>query len=125
MTSRRLHKQTGNHCALVGIDAADITGVVVRWGPANAFQRDFVIRRAVAQIGEEETADRVSEQAPTERGRDKRPCHVAIQVAVAPCLSPCRVVGRWQASAISPAIPREVHAQRCFAAMGWPDRAVR
>lgn len=128
MTNRRPRNRTADHCALVGVDAADISTVIAQWCFTTAFRRDFVLRRAVAQIGEKEAADRGDEQAPTERGRgrgrDKRPCHVAIQVAVAPCLFPCRAVGRWQASAISPGIPREVHAQPCFGAIGWPDRAI-
>ena len=124
MTGRRPHNQSADPRALVDVDAVDILNIAAQWRLENTFQREFVLRRAVAQIGEKQTADRGSEQAPTERGRDKRPCHVDIQVAVAPCLSPCRVVGRWQVSAISPAIPREVHAQPCFAAIGWPNRAI-
>jgi hypothetical protein len=67
MTSRRPHNQSTDLRALVGVDAADISTVVAQWRLANAFRPEFVFRRVVAQIGEEEAADRGDEQAPTER----------------------------------------------------------
>jgi hypothetical protein len=71
MTSPRPHNQTADHCALVGIGGGDISNIVAQWWLANAFRRAFVLRSVVAQIGETETADRGSEQAPTDRGQDK------------------------------------------------------
>ncbi len=71
MTSRRPYNQTADNCALVGTDVADISNIVAQWWLANAFRREFVLRRGVAQSGEKETADRGYEQAPTERGQDK------------------------------------------------------
>jgi hypothetical protein len=73
MTSRRPHNQTADHCALVGIDAGDISNIVAQWWLANAFRREFVLWRIWARISEEEPANKGEEQKPTERGPDKRP----------------------------------------------------
>jgi hypothetical protein len=71
MTSRRPHNQTADHCALVGIDAADISNIVAQWRLANGFRREFVLRRAVAHRREAGGAAREGARTPTERGQDK------------------------------------------------------
>jgi hypothetical protein len=91
MTNRRPHNRTADHCALVGVDAADISTVIAQWCFTTALRRDFVLRRAVAEIGEKETADRGSEPAPTERGQDKsRQCAARLGFCFSWAFSPFR-----------------------------------
>ncbi|UVK50408.1 hypothetical protein DBIPINDM_003546 [Mesorhizobium sp. AR02] len=73
MSARRLLQCEADCRAAVGINAPEISTFVAQWLLANAFRREFVLRRALAQISEAETADRGDEQAPTEGGPDKRP----------------------------------------------------
>ncbi|NTG28739.1 hypothetical protein G6L08_16475 [Agrobacterium rhizogenes] len=73
MTDRLRCGQTVDCCVALGIDPAEIWTVVARCWLADAFRREFVLRRALAWISEAETADRGEEQAPTEGGPDKRP----------------------------------------------------
>ncbi len=105
-------------------DATTIVHVFMPQRGIGAVQQHLVVERTLAQISEDRTADRGRQQSTTGRGRDKRPCHVVIQDAVASCLSPGRPVGRGQAFAICPAIPIAVHAHCCLRAICHPERAV-
>jgi hypothetical protein len=100
-------------------------GLVSMQSPRVSVALRYVVRgHMLAQTSEVRTTDRGDQQAATGRGRDKRPCHVVIQDAVAPCLSPGRPVGRGQVFAICPAIPTAVHAHCCLWAICHPERAV-
>ncbi|WOJ88417.1 hypothetical protein RZS28_11295 [Methylocapsa polymorpha] len=71
MTGHRSHNQAGDRCAPVCIYVAAIVHVFVGPRASASGQREFVLWRILARIGEEETAGRGDEQAPTERGQDK------------------------------------------------------
>jgi hypothetical protein len=98
-------------------DVVAIVPVSVQTGRVYATQRDVMHERMLAQASEDRTADREDQQATTGRGRDKRACHVGIQIAGAICLSPCRSVGRGQVGQNSASISERVHAQALFAAV--------
>jgi hypothetical protein len=71
MTSRRSRNQAGDRRAAICIDVAAIVHVSVGPRASASGQREFVLWRILARIGEEETAGRGNEQAPTDRGQDK------------------------------------------------------
>jgi hypothetical protein len=73
MTGYRPRNRISGRCAAARINAAEIAHVFVRPWRSNVAGREVVLGRALAQISEEETADRGDKQAPTERGQDKRP----------------------------------------------------
>jgi hypothetical protein len=116
--------RNGDRCAPHCGNAADILPVFMQPCRVSVVVRYVVRGRMLAQISENRTADRKDQQAATGRGRDKRPCHVVIQDAVASCLSPGRPVGRGQVSAICSAIPTAVHAHCCLRAICHPERTV-
>ncbi|WP_146030317.1 hypothetical protein [Methylocella silvestris] len=71
MTGHRSRNQAGDRCAPVCIDVAAIVHVSVGPLALASGQREFVLWRILAWIGEGGTAGRGDEQAPTERGQDK------------------------------------------------------
>lgn len=66
------HHETDRHAA-THIEAAVSTPAIVCACVKAVFWREFVLRRALAQISEQGTVYRGYEWAPTEGGPDKRP----------------------------------------------------
>ncbi|MEO9190977.1 MAG: hypothetical protein ABI224_13410 [Acetobacteraceae bacterium] len=71
MTGHHSRNRIGDGSAPVGIDIAANVHVFVKPRRSGPSQREFVLWRAWAWLGEEEPADRGDEQKPTERGQDK------------------------------------------------------
>jgi hypothetical protein len=81
MTGHRSRNQAGDRGAPVCIDVAAILHVSVGPRASASGQREFVLWRRLARIGEKETAGRRDEQKPTNRGQDKsRQCAARLGV---------------------------------------------